>query len=97
MDLSREKTEDVNRWIHSLSKGLVRLNYVGGNEFDHDQAMGQPPIPMLSDILKLKDVPEESPESLMLLTGIKRSLNQVNFTLKKLLEKADQTTFLKEG
>jgi hypothetical protein len=94
--LSEEETAEANRWIHSLSKGLVRLNYVRGNEFDHDQAMGQPPIPMLSDILALKDIPENTSDYFEMLTGINRRLNQVNFILKELLDKAGQTSLLKE-
>ncbi|PFG04515.1 M28 family peptidase [Bacillus sp. es.034] len=96
-NLSDEQLAEANRWIHSLSKGLVHLNYVGGNVFDHDQAMGQPPIPLLADILKWKEITENEPEHFVFLTGINRNLNQVNFILKELLEKAGQTSLLKEG
>jgi hypothetical protein len=88
-DVSDESVKQLNTLIHSLSKGLVRLNYVGKDEFDHDLAIGQPPVPLLADISKWKELQEDQPEYFMYETAIKRNLNKVNFVLKELLEKVD--------
>jgi Peptidase family M28 len=87
-DLTERKTTEINKWIHSLSKGLVRLNYVGKDEFDHDPAAGQVPIPLLSDIWKLKEVSADPEDSYLYETVIVRNLNKVNFVLKELVKKA---------
>jgi hypothetical protein len=87
-ELTERKAAEVNKWMHSLSKGLVRLNYVGKDEFDHDPAAGQVPIPLLSDIWKLKEVSADPEDSYLYETVIVRNLNKVNFVLKELVKKA---------
>jgi Peptidase family M28 len=87
-ELTERKTAEINKWMHSLSKGLVRLNYVGKDEFDHDPAAGQVPIPLLSDIWKLKEVSADTEDSYLYETVIVRNLNKVNYILKELVKKA---------
>jgi Peptidase family M28/PA domain len=87
-EMTERKTAEINKWMHSLSKGLVRLNYVGKDEFDHDPAAGQVPIPLLADIWKLKEVSNDPEDSYLYETVIVRNLNKVNFILNELVKKA---------
>jgi hypothetical protein len=83
--LNSLKIAEINKWLHSLSRGLVRLNYVGKDEFDHDPAAAQAPIPLLADIWKLKEVSADPEETNLYETSIVRNLNKVNYILKLLV------------
>jgi hypothetical protein len=85
--MNTKKIAEINKWLHSLSKGLVRLNYVGKDEFDHDPAAAQVSIPLLADIWKLKEVSADQEETYLYETSIVRNLNKVNHILKLLVNK----------
>jgi hypothetical protein len=88
--LSEVQIEKVNNWIMQISRGLVRLNYVGKDEFDHDLALGQPAVPLLADIHKLKEMEKDEANYFALQTTLRRKVNKVNFILRKLIEETDE-------
>lgn len=79
-----------NDWNKRLSRILVRLNYMGGNRFQHDLAAAQSPIPLLAPINQLKRH-DSTPEYYSLVTTIRRNINEVNFSLREALELCEQT------
>lgn len=88
--LSEDQITAVNDWKMKVSKGLVRLNYVGKDEFDHDPAMGQSPIPLLAPIQLLEASKEEEHKYYSLLTLIRRNVNKVNFIIREMIEKTEE-------
>jgi len=80
----------INDWIMSTSRVLVRLNYVNDDEFNHDPASKQFPVPLLADVQKLNEASSES-EKHVIITTLTRKANKFNFILRKLIE--DLETF----
>ncbi|RFU65055.1 M28 family metallopeptidase [Peribacillus glennii] len=78
--LSEERISIVNQTIMELSRILVTLNYVKGDRFDHDKALKQSPIPLLTDIEKLAGLEAENDDLFQVLTKLKRNLNKVNYS-----------------
>lgn len=73
----------INKMLVRISKTLVRLNYVNEDKFKHDPALGQPPVPLLADVEKLKQNLTEE-EKYVIETTILRKSNKFNFLLRDL-------------
>ncbi|MCG5105379.1 M28 family peptidase [Oceanobacillus alkalisoli] len=78
-----------NQWNMEISRGLVRLNYVKENEFDHDPASPLAPLPLLQDASRYS---EELPfrECKVIETTVIRNTNKVNFILRSLIHLSDE-------
>lgn len=83
--LRDEEIRTVNEWMMKVSKGLVRLNYVNADEFDHDPALSQPAVPLLSGIYELEKVKQIPEKYFPLITSLKRKINKLNFILRNIL------------
>ncbi|GAB3790386.1 M28 family peptidase [Virgibacillus kimchii] len=74
-----------NKWNMEVSRGLVRLNYVRENEFDHDAAAPMAPLPLLEDARKYnEELPFE--ERKVIETTVVRKANKVNFIFRSLIQ-----------
>lgn len=80
-----EQEKQINRMIMRISKTLVRLNYVNEDQFKHDPALAQDPVPLLADVQKLQDDCTDE-EIQVIETTLLRKSNKFNFLLKKLIE-----------
>jgi hypothetical protein len=81
---SEAQIQLYNKWNMEVSRVLVRLNYVKGNEFDHDAAAPMAPLPLLEDARKYnQDLPFE--EKKVIETTVIRNANKVNFMLRSLI------------
>ncbi|MFC5604759.1 M28 family metallopeptidase [Sporosarcina koreensis] len=78
------QAEEYNRWNIRVSKGLVRLNYVNEDEFNHDSALAQPPLPLLAVALKFKSVNSDMARFAIENT-LTRNTNKFNFILRGLI------------
>lgn len=85
----RDQIALYNDWNMQMSRGLVRLNYVKSNEFDHDPAAGQPPLPLLADAAKYSELLSLE-EKCVIETTVRRNANQVNFKLRDLIDISDK-------
>lgn len=74
---------EINDWIKKMSRGLVQINYVDQNEFDHDEALAQPPIPSIGNALIKGSLLRV--DSNVIQTTLKRRINKINFKLRELL------------
>lgn len=75
----------INKALMRVSKTLVRLNYVNDDEFNHDPALSQPPVPLLADVIKLKE-PNLTKEQINVIeTTLLRKSNKFNFLLRELI------------
>lgn len=73
----------INQTKHALARIIVRLMQVNISQFDPDPALPLTPIPLLSAIKELEKTDRDEDEYLMLLTEIRRRINQVSFILNK--------------
>lgn len=89
VSLTEENVKYANDVLLKLSRYLVPLNYVSGDEYEYDPAMNQPPVPTLSGILKLATLEIESEEFLEWKTLLVRKLNKVNYTLIEAIRVAE--------
>jgi Peptidase family M28/PA domain len=80
---SRELNESVRR----VELGLVRLNYAQSDPFDHDPAVGQPPVPLLTPVDQLLLTDRESDEGREIATLLVRRRNRVMHELAQVAEK----------
>ncbi|WP_156855392.1 M28 family metallopeptidase [Oceanobacillus sp. AG] len=84
-DYELEQEKQINRMLMRISKTLVRLNYVNEDQFKHDPALSQNPVPLLADAQKLQD--SHTDEELQVIkTTLLRKSNKFNFLLKELIE-----------
>lgn len=60
---------------------LVPLNYVRGSIFEHDPALPQPALPLLANVLRLRETVDMNSKQ-HLLVGITRSRNEVEEALR---------------
>jgi hypothetical protein len=79
--LSNQQVTQVNNTLKELSNILVPLNYVNGDQFQHDAALKQQPIPLLANCEILAELEAGSHEYHLVLTELKRNLNKVNYAL----------------
>lgn len=75
--------QKVNEAIHSVARVIVRLMQVNTSTFDPDPAVPLPAIPMLSAMNELDNYTGKEHEYLMLMTEVKRRINQVNYILRE--------------
>ncbi|WP_226087778.1 MULTISPECIES: M28 family peptidase [Mesobacillus] len=87
-DLSVEKQKEINKLMMAISRNLVPINYVRTDIFEHDAAIGLPPIPALSPINLIAAVEKGTHDYYLLRTSINRQLNKVNYLLKNAIEQA---------
>lgn len=80
--VSRELNEAVRR----VELGLVRLNYARSDPFDHDPAVGQPPVPLLTPVDKLLLTDRESDEEREIATLLVRRRNRIMHELAQVAE-----------
>ena len=83
----------LNKAVHILARIIVRLMQVNTSMFDPDPAMKMPTVPLLSLIHQLEQNKVDEHEYLMLLTELKRRINQVSFILRKGAEEAEITLY----
>lgn len=81
-NVSRELNEAVRR----VELGLVRLNYAQSDPFDHDPAVGQPPVPLLTPVDQLLLTDRESDEGREIATLLVRRRNRVMHELAQVAE-----------
>ncbi|WP_078547755.1 M28 family metallopeptidase [Litchfieldia alkalitelluris] len=80
--LSDEELLTINKGLMKISRYLVPLNYVEGDIFEHDPAIGQVPIPMLSEILTLIDIKSGCDIEYEIKTSLLRKINKISYSLK---------------
>jgi hypothetical protein len=69
--------EDVNETIKTLSRRLVRTNYVTESRFEQDPAVHRPPYPSLEPATELPEMDPESDEYRFQRWHLKRARNRV--------------------
>ena len=74
--------DDINEWIKNMSRGLVPINYVDKDEFGHDPALGQPPVPSIGNVIKKGSL--EKFDHHVINTTLQRRINKINFKLREL-------------
>lgn len=74
--------DDINEWIKNMSRGLVPINYVEKDEFGHDPALGQPPVPSIGNVIKKGHL--EKIDHHVINTTLQRRINKINFKLREL-------------
>lgn len=87
----KEKAEVINNAIIKVQRKLIRINYTKREEFNHDQSVLMPPVPLLADILKIKSLNAE--ERKFLVTGLVRARNRVVYSLLECEEYLKDITF----
>lgn len=83
-NLTEYQVEEYNKWNIRMSKGLVRLNYVNEDEFNHDSALAQPPLPLLAVALKFESAISDM-ERFAIENTLTRNTNKFNFKLRGLI------------
>jgi hypothetical protein len=78
-----EDVDAFNIQIMQLSRLLVPLQYVNGDQFDHDKAINQAPIPQLAPIHQLAKIEEGTNEYYQWKTHLTRRINHLNHTLRQ--------------
>jgi hypothetical protein len=93
-----EVRKKVNKQIMALSRILVPLNYVGSDVFEHDPAIGLPPVPMLSSVQELSKLEKGTHEFHLLKTHTIRQINKTNYLIKQaVLEARKLTSTIEKG
>ncbi len=72
-----------NRYIMDMSQVLIPLNYVRGNIYEHDLAVRQKDVPLLTELTKMADIDLDSDDYKSMMVLVRRKLNQVNHALLK--------------
>jgi hypothetical protein len=72
--------------VRRVELGLVRLNYAQSDHFDHDPAVGQPPVPLLTPVDQLLLAERESDEEREIATLLVRRRNRVMHELAQVAE-----------
>jgi hypothetical protein len=85
-----KEVELINQCLMSLSQTLVPLNYVSGDVFEHDPAMKQSTLPLLSKINEFSHVEPGTNEYHLLKTTLTRKVNKVNFLLKQAINGVEE-------
>ncbi len=67
----------LNQAVRRAERGLVRLDYARSDPFDHDPALGQPPVPLLAPVEDLVATEPGSDASYENLTLLVRRRNRV--------------------
>ncbi len=80
-------SRELNEAVRRVELGLVRLNYAQSDPFDHDPAMGQPPVPLLTPVDQLLLTDWESDEGREIATLLVRRRNRVMHELAQVAEK----------
>ena len=81
-------SERYNEYIMEMSRILVPLNYVEGDNFEHDLAIRGNDMPVLTVLDNYKNVEYGSDEWKMVTVAAVRRLNKVEFALKAALKLA---------
>lgn len=79
---------DINAWNRLISRGLVPINYVDKDIFDHDPAMAQPPVPSIGNIIRNSNLSSYEPHAIY--TTLRRRINKMNFILRDLIAISEQ-------
>ena len=79
-------SRELNEAVRRVELGLVRLNYAQSDPFDHDQAVGQPPVPLLTPVDKLLLTDRESDEEREIATLLVRRRNRIMHELAQVAE-----------
>ena len=79
-------SREVNEAVRRVELGLVRLNYAQSDPFDHDPAVGQPPVPLLTPVDQLLLTERESDEEREIATLLVRRRNRVMHELAQVAE-----------
>lgn len=80
-------SRELNEAVRRVELGLVRLNYAQSDPFDHDPAVGQPPVPLLTPVDQLLLTDRESDEGREIATLLVRRRNRVMHELAQVAEK----------
>ena len=80
-------SRELNEAVRRVELGLVRLNYAQSDPFDHDPAVGQPPVPLLTPLDQLLLTDRESDEGREIATLLVRRRNRVMHELAQVAEK----------
>lgn len=80
---SDDQLNIINEATHCLARVIVRLMQVDTSIFNPDPAVPMPTLPLLAPIHKLDEYKDNEHKYLMLVTEIKRKMNQVSFILQK--------------
>lgn len=79
-------SRELNEAVRRVELGLVRLNYAQSDPFDHDPAVGQPPVPLLTPVDKLLLTDRESDEEREIATLLVRRRNRIMHELAQVAE-----------
>ena len=79
-------SRELNEAVRRVELGLVRLNYAQSDPFDHDPAVGQPPVPLLTPVNQLLLTERESDEEREIATLLVRRRNRVMHELAQVAE-----------
>lgn len=79
-------SRELNEAVRRVELGLVRLNYAQSDPFDHDPAVGQPPVPLLTPVDQLLLTDRESDEGREIATLLVRRRNRVMHELAQVAE-----------
>jgi hypothetical protein len=79
-------SRELNEAVRRVELGLVRLNYAQSDPFDHDPAVGQPPVPLLTPVDQLLLAERESDEEREIATLLVRRRNRVMHELAQVAE-----------
>lgn len=82
IESSQEAIRLFNDFSLSMSRLLIPINYVNGNNFEHDLASATVPIPSLA-LINDYDESLSKADFYFLQTAIRRKINFVNYGLKK--------------
>ena len=79
-------SRELNEAVRRVELGLVRLNYAQSDPFDHDPAVGQPPVPLLTPVDQLLLTERDSDEEREIATLLVRRRNRVMHELAQVAE-----------
>ncbi|HWR39935.1 MAG TPA: M28 family peptidase [Patescibacteria group bacterium] len=78
--------EPFNQYIVGLSQMLVPLNYLRGSIYEHDLAVRQRGIPLLTEVAALEDLDPGNDQYKAMMVIARRRINQVNHTLRNAID-----------
>lgn len=80
---ARLSAEEANDLTHRVLRELIPLSYVEGSIYFHDEALRQPPVPMLRDIDHLASADDHLRECL--LVKLRREMNRLVLGIDRIL------------